>query len=247
MSTSRAASAPAGYPPPQAHDPIEQLFEDVFWVQGSIGMSPGLRVNRNMVVLRQDGALTVIGAVRLNTEAEAALDALGNVQHVIRLGYYHGLDDRYYVEHYGAAFWCQADSSNYPDPEPTHVISEQTTLPVAEAESFVFHLTKFPESAILLHRHGGLLITCDSLHHWTDWRYCNLPSRLVMPLLGFKLTTIVGPPWRKIMTPKGGSLRPDFERLLALEFDHHIGAHGRLCRGGAHDLVQAAVAAAFPG
>lgn len=240
------ASAATGYPAPYSHDGIEPLFEDVFRVHGTIRIGPGLSFGRNMVILRDGAALTVINSVRLDGETETELDALGRVRHVVRLGHFHGIDDRYYVERYGAEFWCQPDSANYPEPKPTQVLTEQTTLPVGDAALFLFRETRFPEGAILLRRHGGLLITCDSLQHWKDWHHCSLPARLMMPLLGFKLTTIVGPPWRKRMTQKGGSLKPDFDRLLALEFDHHIGAHGTLCRGGAHRLAQAAVAAALP-
>ena len=243
---SNSHSATADFPVPQAHDGIEQLFDDVYRVHGSIKMGPGLRFDRNMVILRQGAELTVIDSVRLDAATEAELDALGRVGHVVRLGNFHGVDDRYYVERYGAEFWCQADSANHPEPKPSQILTEQTTLPVDDAELFLFRETRFPESAILLRRHGGLLITCDSVQHWKDRRHCNLAARLMMPLLGFKMTTIVGPPWRKRMTRKGGSLKPDFDRLLALEFDHHIGAHGTLCRGGAHDQVRAAVAAAFP-
>jgi hypothetical protein len=229
------------YPLPQAHDPIEEIFEDVFWVHGSMRMGPGFKINRNMVVLRQAGALTLVNAVRLSPEGEAALEALGKVKHVVCLGQFHGLDDRYYVDRFGAAFWCQEGSDRYPEPKPTQVLSEGTKLPVDGAELFVYRETLLPECAILLRRHGGLLITCDSLQHWTDWSYCSPLARLVMALLGFRRTTFIGPPWRKVMTPKGGSLRADFDRLLELDFDHHIGAHGNPCRGGAHQLVEAAV------
>jgi hypothetical protein len=208
-------------------------------------MGPGLRLNRNMVVLRQAGELTLVNAVRLAPEGEAALEALGTVKHVMRLGQFHGLDDRYYVDRHGAEFWCQDGSDKYPEPKPTQVLSEGTKLPVDGAELFVFRDTVLPECAILLRRHGGLLITCDSLQHWTDWSYCSPLARLVMALLGFRRTTFIGPPWRKTMTPKGGSLRPDFDRLLELDFDHHIGAHGTPCRGGAHQRVEAAVARAL--
>jgi hypothetical protein len=233
------------YPLPQPHDPIEELFEDVFWVHGSMRMGPGLGINRNMVVLRQADELTVVNSVRLSAEGEAALEALGRVKHVVRLGQFHGLDDPYYVDRYGAEFWCQAGSDRYPDPKPTQVLTEDTALPVDAAELFVFRGTVRPECAILLRRHGGVLITCDCVQHWTDWSYCSPLARLVMGLLGFRLTTLLGPPWRKAMTPKGGSLRPEFDRLLELDFDHHIGAHGGLCRGGAHQRVQAAIERAF--
>ena len=75
---------------------------------------------------------------------------------------------------------------------------------------------------------------------------CSLAARLIMPFMGFKRTTIIGPLWLKFMTPDGGSLRPDFERLLDFEFDNVISAHGGPRLGGAHTAVAQAVARAFP-
>ena len=232
------------YPPAQPHGALEELFEDVFRVHGSMRMAPGMRIDRNMLVLRQDGELTVIGPVRLDASGEAALDALGRVRHVLRLGNFHGVDDAYYVDHYGAEFWCQPNSLAYPEPLPSQLMTEQSMLPVDGAELFLFRDTRHPEGAVLLPRHG-LLITCDALQHWSDREGCSLLARLVMPVLGFRRGSIVGPPWRKRMTPPGGSLQADFERLLNLEFAHQIGAHGGLCRGNARELARAAVARAF--
>jgi len=47
------------------------------------------------------------------------------------------------------------------------------------------------------------------------------------------------------MTPKGISLKPDFQRLLRLDFKHLIGAHGRLARTRAHEQVEAEVRRVF--
>ena len=216
-------------------------------VHGSMRMGPGMRINRNMLVLRRDGELTVISAVRLSIEEEAALQALGRIKHVMRLGYYHGVDDRYYVDRYSAQFWCQPGSDHYPEPKPNHILHEKAALPIADVKLFVFKETKFPECALLVRKHGGVLVTCDSIQHWTDWSHCTLPAKLAMQLVGFSHTTLIGPPWRKYMTPKGGSLRPDFQRLLELEFEHMVGAHGRLCRDSAYRNVEAAVARSFGG
>ena len=67
-----------------------------------------------------------------------------------------------------------------------------------------------------------------------------------MPLIGFPKTTLVGPIWLKMMTPAGGSLETEFRRLLELEFDSLLSAHGSLLRGGAHEAVAQAVDRAFP-
>lgn len=238
----------ADYAPAQPHDPVAALFDDVYWVHGSITMEsagPDVRINRNMVVLREGDALTVIHPVRLSAEGEAALERLGTVRHVVRLASRHGLDDRYYVERYGAEFWCQEGPTAYPEPRPTRILAEGSALPVGDAELFVFRLPTAPESALLLRRHGGLLITGDSLQHWAAWSHCSAQARALLEKGGFVLTTIVGPPWCRRVTPEGGSLRGDFERLLALDFRHHIGAHGALARDNGHALAEAAVAQAF--
>lgn len=233
------------HPPPLPHDPIEELFEGVYCVKGSMRMGPGMTVDRNMIVLRQGSELMVIDPVRLTPEGETSMAALGHVRHVLRLGDFHGHDDRYYVERFGAEFWCQAGSNRYPEPRPSRLLTADTELPIAEAELFVFRETRFPECAVLQRRHG-LLITCDSVQHWQGRRYCSLLTRIVMPLAGFRLGTNIGPLWRRMMTHKGSSLAPDFQRLLELEFEHLIGAHGALCRGDAHRRLSQAVAATFP-
>ena len=233
------------YPAAQRHDPIEELFEDVFWVHGSMRMGPGMRINRNMMVLRDGGDLTLISPVRLSPEGEAALDALGKVKHVMRIGPGHSFDDGYYVERYGAEFWRNDRVGKGTEPKPTRALDGGAKLPVRDAELFVFEETKVPEFAILVKRGGGVLITCDALQNWVDWRHCTLLARLAMPIVGIRLGTGVGPIWKKIMTREGGSLRADFERLLELDFDHLIAAHGALCRGGAKARVRAAVDRAF--
>ena len=229
-----------------AHNDIEELFEDVFMVRGSVQFAPGILINRNMFILRQGQDLTIISSIRLSPEGEANLNALGEVKHVIRLGDFHGRDDPYYMDHYSAEFWRQPGAQTYPEPQATKVLEENAKLPIDDAELFVFRETKLPECAILLKRHGGILFTSDSLQYHQDYSNCSWLAKIIMRLAGFKLTTIVGPPWKKRMTKKGGSLRPDFDRLLDLEFDHHVGAHGRFCRDNALQLVHAAVERAYP-
>jgi len=66
-----------------------------------------------------------------------------------------------------------------------------------------------------------------------------------MPRIGFPKTTIVGPFWLKLMTPEGADLEGDFRRLLELEFDTLLSAHGTLLASAAHAAVAAAVERAF--
>lgn len=246
--------APDGFPAVEPHGPIEELFEAVFMVHGTITLfsaGPDYQVNRNMVILRDGasgngtGALTLIHSVRLDATGEAALEALGTIKHVMRLGAMHGQDDAYYVNRYGAKFWCHANTPVYREPVSDHVLSAGCELPVANAELFAFELPMAPETALLIRRDGGLLITADSLQHHEAYTNCSPPMVERMKAAGFDLTTIVGPIWQQRLTPKGGTLKPDFDRLLALDFKHHISAHGALARNTAHALAEAAVAKAF--
>ena len=64
-------------------------------------------------------------------------------------------------------------------------------------------------------------------------------------VFGFSLRTLIGKFWLEARTPKGVSLKPDFQRLLRLDFKHLIGARGRLCRERAHEQVEAEVRRVF--
>ena len=67
-----------------------------------------------------------------------------------------------------------------------------------------------------------------------------------MPWIGFPKTTVVGPIWLKLMTPAGDSLADEFERLLEMDFDALLAAHGSWLESGARESVRAAVHRAFP-
>lgn len=236
---------PGSYPPPTEQDPIEEIFPDVFMVRGSLQMTRLLRINRNMVVVRDGEELSVINAVRLNEAGERALDALGQVRHVLRPGYFHGRDDRYYKDKYRAEFWAPEGARTEPGPRADRMICEHQPLPFANARALLFQQSRFPEAVFMLEQHQGVLLTCDCLQYYTDRRFNSLGARIMMPFMGFPLRMLVGPMWLKAMTPEGGSLHPDFERIMDFEFEHFVAAHGSLCRGGARDKVRMAISEAF--
>jgi hypothetical protein len=217
------------YPKAEPHGSIEEIFADAYFVTGSVVFKPLLRLPRNMVVLRNAEELTLINSVRLSEAGQAALEALGRVKHVMKIGF-HSMDDDYYVDRYQAKRWAVPGGEGASAPEPDIVLSEATELPVPAARVFMFRDTVLPEAAILLEREGGLLITCDSVQHWVPQDLMSPAARLVTRLMGFQHPAQIGPPWSKRQTPPGGSLRGDFERLAALPFKHLIGGHGGLLR-----------------
>jgi hypothetical protein len=234
------------YPPAYPHDPIEEVDTDLFMVRGSVRMNRFMRITRNMAVVRDHGELSLVNPIRLDAAGERALLALGEVKRILRLGPMHGLDDPYYVDRFAAELWAQGDSENYPEPKIAQKLAADRPLPFPAAELFEFAGTKQPESALLVRRNPGVLLTCDSIQHYGDYRHNTLLARLVMPRIGFPKTTVVGPIWLKLMTPPGDSLKSEFERLLTLDFDRLLSAHGSLLTSGAKASVAAAIRRAFP-
>ena len=94
------------YPPAYPHDQIQNLYPGVFLLHGSIKMGPGMRMNRNMVILQSGPEITLINPVRMNEEGLTALDLLGKVSKIIRLGDFHGLDDEFYLNRAVAEAEC---------------------------------------------------------------------------------------------------------------------------------------------
>ncbi|MGI9329669.1 MAG: hypothetical protein ACR2QB_03050 [Gammaproteobacteria bacterium] len=231
--------------PAQAHGAIESLGHDVWWVPGTMRMNRWMGVSRNMVIVRTGDELTLLNPIRLDAAGEQQLEKLGRVRHLVRLGCFHGCDDAYLKQRFKAEFWCQADSRAYPQPAPDHLLAEGAPVPVADGQLLVFKTVKRPECALLIRRGHGILVTCDSLQHYTSWQRHSLIARLVMPLMGFSRRLLVGPLWLKFQTPEGESVRPDFEALLKLDFDTLISAHGVPLMQDAKNQARAAVESAF--
>ncbi|MBM88121.1 MAG: hypothetical protein CMQ41_07040 [Gammaproteobacteria bacterium] len=228
------------------HGDLEEIGSDVFMIRGSIKVNPIMRISRNMGIIRENNAITLVNPIRLNHSVESKLKSLGEVKNLVRLGAFHGVDDPYYADKFKAQFWCQQGGTSYTEPTIDIEIGMGGLTPVDESEFFHFRRTIQPESALLLKRDDGILFTCDSIQHYSDYSYSNWLARLVMPHIGFPKTTMIGPFWLKLMTPSGVSLVGEFKRLLELRFDSLLSAHGTFLPKGAYSAVKTAVADAFP-
>ena len=227
------------------HDPIEEIQPDVFMVRGAIKLNPLVTLSRNMAIVRHVGELTLVDPIRLSVAEEKRLEELGTVKRILRLGPMHGVDDAHYIERYGAELWAPGLSEAFPEPKPTLTFDESTALPFPDAEFFCIEGLKQPEAVLLLKRGAGLLITCDAIQNYGDYRHNNFVARLLLPLIGFPKTTLVGPLWIKAMTPEGGNLEGEFRRLLGLDFDQLLSAHGSFLETGAHAACERAVDKTF--
>jgi len=223
------------------HGSLQRLSADIHWLRGSVRMGPGIRIPRLMVVLRHEGQLTLINAVRVDERAQAALAELGTIAHVVRIGT-HGMDDDWYADVHGATRWAM------PGVDLQGAVERLSAdhLPVPWLSLFRFEHTNDPEAALLADRDGGVLVTCDSLQSWPDLQGCSLLAKPLTVAMGFtRRPVIIGGPWARRMTPAGGSLEPDYRRLLQLPFRHLVGGHGAPCLDRAPEEIRATVDATW--
>jgi hypothetical protein len=231
------------YPQVTPHDPPLQLAEHLFVVYGCVQPSPIARFSRNMVIVRQQNQLTLINPVRMSEEGLSQLEALGEVTHVLRLGPMHGMDDPFYIDRYKADFWAFPGGKTYTQPAIDHELADGVALPFSNAKLFVFkHMTQ-TEGAVLLERSPGILVTCDAIQSYATpphSPHTNFLARLLMPLIGFPHKTLIGPMWMKLLVADREGMKTEFERLLQLDFDQLISAHGTFLASNAHTEVQRA-------
>lgn len=231
------------YPDVLPHDPPKQIAEDLFVVHGCVKLNALVRFSRNMAVVRDQGQLTLINPVRMDDAGLSALEELGEVAHVLRLGPMHGMDDPFYVDRYGANFWSFEGGTTYTTPAITHVLSEGGALPFSKAKLFAFSHVIQPEGAILLERSPGILLTCDAIQSYAEFPHrphTNWLARRMLPLLGFNRETLIGPLWMKHAVEDRDGIKAEFERLLRLDFDQLLSAHGTFVSKNAHTEVERA-------
>jgi hypothetical protein len=237
------------FPKACAHGELRELFDDVFFVSGGVRMNAMLSFSRNMTVLRHGESLTLINTMRLDDAGLEALDALGKVEHVVRLAGFHGMDDPFYKDRYGATVWAvegqiYAAGFDAPKDEPKTYfeadrhLNADSELPVSGATLFQFASASTAEGMLLLDRDGGILISGDCMQNWhkTD-RYFSFLAKPMMKLMGFIKPHNIGPGWLKGAKPEVEEVRT----ILDLEFEHVLPAHGTEVIGNAHELFRPAI------
>lgn len=219
------------YPEALAHGPIEKIFDDVFLVTGAMKtslMDMDWQFSRNMTIIRDGNRLTILNSVRLNEQALAELEKLGQVTDIIRLGALHGRDDAFYVKRYKAQYWTLpgVDNPGIDNDSDLQVnqLSTEIQLPIKDASLFQFNTTQLPETILFLQREGGIAIACDALQNWLapDEYFCD-ESIERMQQMNFFTAANVGPVWLQAATPKA----EDFVRLKKFPFKHALCGHGK--------------------
>jgi hypothetical protein len=132
---------------------LEEVLEGVWFVRGGVKMPMRMpmKIGRAMSIVRGEDGLTLFNSIRLSEEGLAELDSLGEVKHVVRLGGFHGRDDAFYRDRYGAKVHA-VEGQRYvrgmdlrkgaPYLKPDEWLTEQSSFPIADARLKVFTTSK---------------------------------------------------------------------------------------------------------
>jgi hypothetical protein len=228
--------------------PLQQVFDDVWWAWGTVRFMPGFLFPRNMVIVREGGALVVVHPVMMPDDTQKKIEALGPVKHIVRLGAFHGMDDLAYAKKYDASLWAPPGVDCAEGLKVAHELHPGGELPFADARLVDFEASRAPETALHLARNGGMLLTCDSVQNWEHTTGCSFLGGVMSRMMGFKGRACIGPGWRKQCEPKeGAGFGPTFEQILDLEFRHVIGAHGAPMKDTAKEELRASVRKIYSG
>lgn len=247
MSTTTAHS------PAFPHSELAPVFEDIWFVRGGWPMPVPFKpcISRSMTVLRDpaSGELTLINSMRLSEEGLQDLEALGPIQHVIRLASMHGADDGFYRERYGATVhalrgtWYTSGLSAQASAEdsyfsPDLYFEKGSDLPIQGATVHIMESPSLREASILLDREGGILLSGDYFHNTpTPDEFTNSLAGVCMRVMGLARPCNMGVGWVMMTRPS----REELLGLLELPFEHVLPIHGLPVIGDARERYRPAI------
>jgi hypothetical protein len=232
-------------PPALPHGLLEEIFPDVFFVAGmmkTVLMDVPWQFSRNMVVVRDGDALTLINSIRLDETGLTGLEALGRVANVVKIGSLHGRDDAFYRQRYGAKFWALPGMTHEHGLVADRELRPGGEMPFAGCAVFVFRTTRRPECILSIDRAGGILVSSDSLQNWLEPdEFFSDESRQLMTEMGFFEPANLGPLWVRMNEPQ----LEDFVQLCKLSFRHALCGHGAPLRETAREAYTARIQKMF--
>lgn len=222
--------------PAWPHSEIKEIFPDIFYVTGTnitTCDTTELQHSRNMIIVRENGKLSLINTVRLNETGLAALAALGEVENIIRIGAFHGRDDEFYCDHYHGKLWA------LPGMPHDILLQPNSPMPFADCSVFIFETSKHPEAILHIAKAGGILVTCDSIKNWesADKFFSAATAKLYQQQNLFGIASI-SDVWLQACNVK----TEDFDKLKSLRFKHLLSAHGQPLLNNAYESVMKTLA-----
>ena len=221
------------FPAAMPHGEIRELYPDVFFVTGTMRaelMGSNWQFSRNMIIVREGSDLTLVNTVRLDEDGLKALDELGTVKNIMRIGDLHGLDDAFYLARHSPDYWGLPGMTQKGGVAPDKFLTQDGKRPLNDCSVFTFQTTNRPECVLRLDREGGIMLACDALQNWVaSDKYFDEPSEKLMNEMGFFTKANCGVLWMKVNEPKPD----DFLRLRDVSYEHALCGHGEPLQGGA--------------
>ncbi len=225
------------YFPAWPHTKIKEVFPDIFYVTGTNKIDHEgihLQYSCNMIIIRQGNELSLINTIRLDDTGLKALDSLGEVRHVLRIGAFHDRHDAFYLDRYPAKLWALKGMKHAHNHPTDMELTPNEPLPIADSQLFIFETTTVPEGAIHIARQGGILITCDSIKNWVDRdEFFNDETAALYEQQGFFGEATVSNIWIQATQVK----HSDFRHLQSIKFRHLLSAHGEPLKDRAHEAL----------
>ncbi|RZI45179.1 hypothetical protein [Candidatus Finniella inopinata] len=225
------------YSPAWPHSKINEIFPNIFFVTGTNithHNNVELQHSRNMIIIRDDGNLSLINTVRLDDKGLAELDALGKVKNVIRIGAFHGRDDAFYLNRYDSKLWALKEMKHANNRQTDIELVPNGQMPVTNCSLFIFETSNYPEGILHIDQEGGILITCDSIKNWVSPdQFFSTETAEMYKEQGFFGTASVSNVWKQACNVNFS----DFVKLKTLTFRHLLSAHGEPLLNNAYELV----------
>eukprot|EP00121_Abeoforma_whisleri_P006899 Awhi_evm1s6282 len=229
--------------PLHPHGDIELLGNydgvEIYTVMGRFPLPFGplarfMYLPRTMTIVKEkDNKITLINGMKLTEEGHQALEALGEVKSLIRLGSFHGGDDAYLCHRYPEMKYYVLPGmkvSSGLEKEPVRLTND--TCSIEGGKVMQCPVTEVREGVLWLPIGPGFLVACDLLQNQeTSGPYVSYAMGLFLHLNGFCGKGKVGPGFLNFgytiwgLDPK--ALLPSFLReLLDMEWDILLSAHG---------------------
>ena len=225
------------YSPAWPHGQIKEILPNIFMVTGTNIIKHDnavLQHSRNMIIVRDGNALSLINTVRLQDNALITLESLGDVQNIIRIGAFHGRDDLFYIDRYSAKLWALKGMVHDHNHTTDIEMVSGSKMPFDKGSFFVFETAKQPEGALHIAQEGGILITCDSIKNWlAPDQFFNAETAKTYEDQGLFGAASISTVWKKACNVKSS----DFARLKTFSFHHLLSAHGEPLLNNAYELV----------
>lgn len=228
---------PNEYSPAWSHSQIKEIFPNIFFVTGiNITQHDGvtLQHSRNMVIVRNQGKLSLINTVRLTESGLDELSLLGEVQNIIRIGSFHGRDDRFYLDKYSAKLWALPEMIHENNREADYILVPDGIMPFDNCAIFSFNSSRFPEAVLHIVQDNGILITCDSIKNWLapDKFFSDSTAALYEKQKIFGCATI-----NDIWMQATQIDKAELQSLKDIDFCHLLSAHGEPLLHNAYEKV----------